>query len=132
MSDERGVVPEERPVPLTPLWFGIIGPPTAWAAQLLVAYAPVELLCSPEATDGGVWGLSLNAFGVVVTIAAVLLVVACGVVAERARRRLVDMPESPARDRSTFMAALGLISSVYFLLVILFTAIGPIAITGCR
>jgi threonine/homoserine/homoserine lactone efflux protein len=114
------------------LWLGILGPPAAWAAQLLVAYAPVELLCSPGTPDDGVWGLSLNAFGVICTIVAVVFVIACGVVAERARRRLADVPSSPARDRSAFMATLGVISSIYFLLVILFTAIGPIAIPGCR
>ena len=131
MSEGLRVVEEQRPVSLIPLWAGILGPPAAWAAQLLVAYSPVELLCGPE-SSGDVWGMGLNAFGVITTVVAVVVTVVCGVAAERARRTLGGLDASPAVARSTFMARLGVLSAIYFLLVILLTVVGPIAIEGCR
>jgi hypothetical protein len=118
-------------VPLTPLWLGILGPPAAWAAQLLVAYSPVELLCSPG-SSGDLWGIGLNAFGIACTIAAVLGTIFSGVVAHRTRRRLDEAESSPAVDRSAFMARFGVYSAAYFLVVILLTAIGPLVLEGCR
>jgi hypothetical protein len=113
------------------LWLGILGPPAAWAAQLLVAYSPVELLCSPG-SSADVWGISLNTFGIICTIVAVLATIVSGVVAHRTRKRLDEADPSPAVDRSAFMARFGVYSAVYFLVVILLTAIGPIVIEGCR
>lgn len=117
---------------LTPLWLGIIGPPAAWAAQLLVSYGAEEVACSPGSQSSEVWGVGVNAVGVVSTIAAVLVTVACGLVAERARRSLVGTESSAAVDRSRFMALLGIASAAYFLVVILLTVVGPVGIPSCR
>lgn len=126
------VVPEGRPVPLFPLWFGIAGPPVAWAAQLLIAYSADELACSPGSSSHLVWGMSVNAVGIAAGVVAALVTVASGLLAARARKRLRECDSTPAVARSSFMTAFGVYSSIYFLIVILLTAVGPIGIPSCR
>ena len=79
------VIPEGRPVALTPLWLGIIGPPVAWATQLVIAYVAAEGACSPGSTTDDLWGVSVNVIGIVVTVLAAAATVVCGLMAERAR-----------------------------------------------
>ena len=131
MSDTIEVRPEGRPVSLLPLWWGIAGPPVLWAAQLLISYSAEELACSAGSSSSDVWGLSVNAIGVITTIVALAGTLSCGLVARRARLTLNAGPAG-AVERSRFMALIGEFSAVYFAIVILLTVVGPIGIPSCR
>ncbi|MEA2461701.1 MAG: hypothetical protein QOH90_1878 [Actinomycetota bacterium] len=131
MSDAIEVRPEGRPVSLLPLWWGIAGPPVVWAAQLLISYGAEEVACSAGSSRPDIWGLSVNAIGVIATILALAATVSCGLVARRARLKLRDEADA-AVDRSRFMALIGECSAAYFAIVILLTVVGPIAIPSCR
>jgi Mn2+/Fe2+ NRAMP family transporter len=132
MSSSTQVVPEGRPVRLWPLWFGILGPPAAWAVQLLVAYSAEELACSRGSLERTVWGLSVNALGIAMTIFGVSVTVASAWGSRRALKSLKNREDDPAVQRSAFMASFGLYSAVFFLIVILLTAVGPLGIPSCR
>jgi hypothetical protein len=115
---------EQRPHPdrreLALAWFGILGPPAAWAAQLLISDAFAEVGCEA----GGFSSISLVL--VVITVAALAIAVAAGVVAFARFRRTRSQDDDPARlERMRFMALLGCMSSALFVVLIVLGGIVP-------
>lgn len=101
-------------------WFGILGPPAAWAAQLLISDAFAEVGCEA----GGFSSISLVL--VVITVAALAIAVAAGVVAFVRFRRTGSMDDDPARvERMRFMTLLGCMSSGLFVVLIVLGGIVP-------
>lgn len=109
------------------LWLGVLGPPAAWAAQLVVGYGAEEADCSSGSGsfDGShpvaVW-LSVGA-GVV---ALVSLLAAAWLWRETRTRRLDE------RGRVAFMATAGVLGGLLFLALIVFTAVGVTHFDPCR
>jgi hypothetical protein len=99
------------------VWLGLIGPPAAWAAQLVAGYAAEEAECS-GVFDGsrGVTVWTSVAAGVV----ALLSLVAAASLLRRARGRM------------HFMAFAGVLNGALFLALIIVTAIGATHFDPCR
>jgi hypothetical protein len=110
-------------------WCAITAPPLAWTVQLVVGYGFTEAACGSGGVSGGIglhpWqGILAAAVGVVAAGAwagAILLHAATG-------RGEVDDPLGRVR----FMSTIGIVIGLIFLTLIVFTAAGELAITGCR
>jgi hypothetical protein len=101
-------------------WFGILGPPAAWAAQLLLSDAFAEVGCEA----GGFSSISLVL--VVITVAALAIAVAAGVVALVGFRRTRSSDDDGARlERMRFMTLLGCMSSALFVVLIVLGGFVP-------
>ena len=95
------------------LWTGVLGGPVAWALQFQAGYAISRFSCTRE---------HLTAVHHVVTLAMLAGAVACTLLAVREWRRS-GPPESHGEEggplgRSRFLAALGILSSGLFSVVI--------------
>ncbi|HJX08673.1 MAG TPA: hypothetical protein VJ736_11450 [Actinomycetota bacterium] len=121
---EATVPTEQRPRQdrgaLALAWFGILGAPAAWAAQLLLSDAFAEVGCEA----GGFSSISLVL--VVITLAALAVAVAAGVVAFVRLRQTRARDDDPARlERMRFMALCGCLSSALFVILIVLGGIVP-------
>ena len=106
------------------LWFSVLIGPIAWAGGLNAGYSLVLVACG----RGTMLPLHL------VSLATLALAILGAAVGWREWRRAgLEIPgEGPgAIPRSRFMAALGLIGSIYFALVILAQWVGSLMIHPC-
>jgi hypothetical protein len=116
------------------LWFGVLGPPVAWAMQLFVDYYLASLRCAPGFTANSWAGVSV--FTVLIVAMTVLMaVVAClaGLGALSIWRGLdVNVEETIEGDtgRVAFMALGGMLESLFFLLIIIVSGV-PNLTLGC-
>jgi hypothetical protein len=110
-------------------WYAILGPPVAWAVELVLGYGFAEAACGSGGVSGGI-GLhpwqGFLALGVGLIAAggwagAIMLHSATG-------RGEIDDPLGRVRFMSTVGIAIGLI----FLTLIGFTAAGTLSLHGCR
>jgi hypothetical protein len=116
------------------LWFGVLGPPLAWVAQLFVDYYLSSLRCAP----GFTWVRWVGTSGftiliVVATVIAALIAIAAGLGAWTIWRKLntsVAATAEGATGRVPFMALGGMLLSLYFLLLIIVSGV-PDAMLGC-
>lgn len=105
------------------IWFGVLAPPLAWAAQLVTGYAFEEAGCGRP--DGSLFGAGLNSLtAIVVTLCGALALAggAASLIAWRAAR-----PGSGA-----FMAGWGIAASFIFLLAIVLTGVSLIPLDACN
>ena len=101
-------------------WFGILGPPAAWAAQLLLSDAFAEVGCEA----GGFSSISLVL--VLITVAALAIAVVAGVISFVRFRRVGSRDDAPARlERMRFMTLCGCLSSGLFIVLIVLGGIVP-------
>jgi Co/Zn/Cd efflux system component len=105
------------------LWFGILGPPIVWAIQMQMNYSMVPFECF-----GGSRAPMLVTSAVAFFISAI-----AGVIAFKNWRRFgADWPDdSSGSRRPLFMAALGLLVSAMFILVIAAQAIATMMLHPC-
>jgi amino acid transporter len=117
---QTGPEPRQDRGALALAWFGILGPPAAWAAQLLLSDAFAEVGCEA----GGFSSISLVL--VVITVAALAIAVAAGVVSFVRFRRAGSREDNPARlERMRFMTLCGCLSSGLFVVLIILGGIVP-------
>jgi hypothetical protein len=134
---ERDVAPERHPTatelregagpaPNTPaqlfaLWCSLLGPPAAWAIQLVLSDGFSELGCRA----GGFSSQPLVLLAI--TIATAAISVFAGLLALRGLRRVrrTDGERETPRQRAEFMAEGGIVSSVLFTLLILMGGVVP-------
>lgn len=130
-SDTPHPAPHRERAGLISLWFGIFAGPVAWNLQLLIATAFSGHLCYPDQQPLGPqtgqhlsWVLGLiDVLGIIVALAA--LGVAAGnwrrVRTEKqgSGRHLLDAGEG----RTRFMAMLGIINSLLFLVALIFASL---------
>ena len=117
-NEQQRPHPDRRALALA--WFGILGPPAAWAAQLLLSDAFAEVGCEA----GGFSSISLVL--VVITVAALAIAVAAGVVSFVGFRRAGSRKDEPARvERARFMTLCGCLSSGLFVVLIVLGGIVP-------
>lgn len=115
-SEPRGIVL---------LWIGMLAPPLAWALHLQTSYSLAYFLC-----DTG-WEFTLHVVGAV----SLSIVIVAGVIAWRSWR--LAGPTWEARggrpvDRSRFMAASGVLLSVFFFLTVVAQWIPTLLISPCH
>ena len=97
------------------LWAAILVPPLAWASDLTISYALVKWACNHHTT------ISIEA----VTGASFVVILAAGVAGWSADR---DRGARTGDERATFMAMLGALTTVLFLVLTIAMAIMKVAL----
>jgi hypothetical protein len=116
----------------TALWAGILVPPAAWFAQLLVSDLLYELGCAPGARGGEVFGISVDVWSFLVGVAAAAATIVAGVFTYRAWRRTAGGPHEPTwSSRARDMGWWGLVSVGLYLLIIVFGLFPPLVLGRC-
>ncbi|MCA1582259.1 MAG: hypothetical protein LC796_12895 [Acidobacteria bacterium] len=98
------------------LWFGIVAPPLAWAANELAGLLLPDWVCK----SGHRWVLHA------ITAAALAIAVLAGAMASRSARPSEEDagdPEGPIAKRRRFMSQLAVMSALFFSLVIVAGAV---------
>lgn len=107
-------------------WFSLLAPPVAFLAQLEANFAMVRPLCARDDR------LPLH----LVTLGAILVCAAALLVAWRAWRSVAgpwpDYVTPAPSPRSRFMAALGMLTSGLFLVLLLAQAIPAFVLSPCQ
>jgi len=117
------------------LWFGVLGAPLAWTAQLMIAPDVAEIICYPGASRSGageVWGWQLESALIGLSAAMLLVAVAALVVAIGCTRTYRRASDPTPGSRAKWMAYAGVIVSSLFLIGILFGSIPPFMLQACR
>jgi hypothetical protein len=109
-------------------WYGLLGAPLAWVAQLLVGYGAEEAACAPA---GMRWGLETGTWQIALTIACALAALAGAAAAATLLRRVHEGAADPF-GRVAFMAAGGLLVSVVFLILIVLGGTSAVALPECH
>jgi hypothetical protein len=114
-----------------PLWFGIVAPPLAWLAHLLLGDLIFELGCAPGMRSKALFGLSLHVWAVVESVVLLALTVAAGLLSFRAMRRLQAESNGASLDRAQAMAVVGVASAVLYALIIAFGVAPSFVLPQC-
>jgi hypothetical protein len=114
---------------LLPLWFGLLGAPLAWTAQLWLGYAAADAACS-AGTAGTVLDDTSDVSVLVVSALAAAVAVLAGLVAWREWRAARRDEDAPGHVR--FMAAAGVGASALFLATIVLGAVPLLALQTCE
>jgi hypothetical protein len=108
------------------IWFGLLGAPVAWTAQLVLGYGFEELACSSgSATE------AIEPFIVALTLAAGALAGASAVAGFAIWRAARTGATEDPRGRVSFMGFSGLILSLLFLPLIVLSGIQVAALDAC-
>jgi hypothetical protein len=107
------------------LWYAVLGAPVAWGAQFAISYWVTEARCS---IAGGRWGISVDAWVIVLTILAAAAAAGGWLIAFSLFRATSedDVEGAPPGGRTRFMAAIGLAIAPIFLSIILLNGIGAL------
>jgi len=110
-------------------WYALLGPPLAWAVELVVGYGYTEAVCG----RGGVSaGIGLHPWEAIVAILT-------GLVAAGGWTAAITLHAASGRGelddplgRVRFVSTLGIVIGGIFLTLIVFTGVGALALDGCR
>jgi hypothetical protein len=139
MSEVLTPVPHRRAGSLWLLWFGIVGAPAFWFAQLVLGYGLWTYRCYPGDTPI-VWNASAGLFATIAIfdILAIAVAVAGFAVSWRVWRTVSDEKANETRPsthigeaRNRFLSVWGMLSSGCFLAAILFATIASVAVPPC-
>lgn len=117
------------------LWFGILGAPLAWTAQVIIAPDLVEILCYPGAAETGLgllYGLPVEIFLVVLTAAMALIGIAGLLVSLSCARRLRRQGDSSIGGRARWMALAGIFVSGLFTIAIVIGFFPMLFLSACE
>jgi hypothetical protein len=114
------------------LWAGVLVPPAAWLAQLLVSDLLYELGCAPGGGGGVVFGLGVEVWSFLVGVVAAAATIVAGVFTFRAWRRTAGGLHEPTwSGRAREMGWWGLVSVGIYLLIIVFGLFPPLVMDRC-
>jgi heme/copper-type cytochrome/quinol oxidase subunit 2 len=114
------------------LWAGVFTGPAAWSLQLLINYNLEEIACSEATQDvGRIWGVGVATWILVVDVVLVVATGLAGSLALRCLRRLPADDPTPG-GRARWMAAVGVMVSVLFLIVIASGVAPPLMLDVCE
>jgi len=116
-----------------PLWFGVLGPPLAWASHLLLGDGLFELGCSRGFTHRAIYGLDFQFWALLETSLLLGIDVLAGVLALWAYRSLVrSEPQNATRHgRAKGMAVAGMASSFLYGLLLIFGLFPTFFLRAC-
>jgi len=114
------------------LWFGFLAPPLAWGIHLILGDGIFELGCSRGVPERELFGLDLRTWAVGMTIAMAAVTVVAGLLSLRAWQQLRREHDGTAYGRATAMAVMGMASSLFYLLIILFGFLPPFLLQSCE
>jgi hypothetical protein len=111
------------------LWFGLLGPPLAWAVQFVLGYGVTEAACEPGRVEPHVnaWTVSLTAVATIVTVLGGLAAVA---VFRGTRSEELDGP--PPGGRIYFMSIVAMTITPLFLFIIVMNGVGVLVLEKCH
>ena len=124
---EEAIAGEQAPAEASAdrrLWFGLIAPPMAWAANKLAGLILPDWICR----SGHRWVLHA------ITAAALLVAIVAGAVASRSARPSEEEggdPQGPIAKRRRFMSHLAVMSALFFSLVIVAGAVPGVVHRPC-
>jgi hypothetical protein len=111
------------------LWYGILAGPAAWTLQLAISYPLAQLSCHAQFRSQHPFTMQ------VIALAALLTIVSGGATAWHALKAVpADAASDGGRsiDRTRFMAGLGVLSALFFTLVVIATAIPTWILHACE
>jgi len=114
-----------------PLWFGVLAPPLAWGAHLVLGDLIFELGCSPGVRGHTLAGLSLETWALIQTLVAAVIIAAAGVLAGAAWRRIHAISDGTAWNRAHALALAGMASGLIYLALIAYGFLVPLFLNGC-
>jgi hypothetical protein len=117
-----------------PLWFGVLAPPLAWGAHLLLGDALYELGCAPGFAEREIYGLPFRFWAVVQTVLFLLVDVVAGLLALWAFRSLRErggLENATRRERAQGMAVAGMASSVLYGILLVYGLFPPFFLEAC-
>lgn len=120
IDDVRQVEPPSKKEVLR-LWSGFLLPPLAWLLDLQLNYSLTGWVCE----SGKSWVLD------VVTVGALLVCAAGGVLSWMSRRIIDEHRGRPERERTRLFVVAGVANAVFFGLVIVATAIPNVILRSC-
>jgi hypothetical protein len=103
-----------------PLWFGLLGPPLAWALHLVLGDLIYELGCAPGVSRHEILGLNLRFWALAQTIVLAAVTTLAGILSYRAWAELRRQTNGTSLRRAQAMAIMGIASSGLYLAIILF------------
>ena len=116
--------------PVSPvLWFAVLGGPLAYVLQMGLGYWLAEAECSPT---GGMWGISLAVWGLVVGAVSAAIAAGAWLTALWLFRRTGDYKGPPPDGRIAFLGVVGMTVSSLFLALILMSAAGILTYHVCN
>jgi hypothetical protein len=139
--------------PLSPrsfaLWFGVLGPPLAWASHLLLGDGLFELGCSRGFVERQIYGLSFQFWAVLQTVVLLGIDVSAGLFALWSCRKLRGMDEGVSPrvagrfrslaeknetrlGRARGMAVAGMASSVVYGLLLIYGLLPTFFLRACE
>jgi hypothetical protein len=114
-----------------PLWFGVLGPPVVWGANLVLGDLISELGCGPGVRGHTLVGLSLHTWELIQTAVAALIIASAGLLAALAWRRIQAISDGTAWSRAHALALAGMASGLIYLALALFGLMAPFFLKGC-
>ena len=111
------------------MWFGVLGAPLAWTAQLWVATGLTIATCSAA---GRSWELPVRSVTTALTVVAALTAALAAASAFAVLRATRDASAAPPAGRVHFLAVIGLTVSALFGCLIVMSGLGVASIDLCR
>jgi len=111
------------------LWFALLGPPLAWVTQFVIGWGVTEAACPPGSSS-----VSVSAWAIALTAAAVIVAVLGGVAAVRVFRatRGNELDGPPPEGRVYFMSIVAMTTTPLFLAIIVMNGIGVLVLERCH
>lgn len=120
---------EQPRSPVSPLlWFAVLGSPAAWALQFGVSYWLTEAECSRA---GAMWGISLDAWIIVLSAIAIPMALAAGVLSYLLFRSTDGAGTAPPGGRNRFLAAVGMAVTPIFVGIMTLNLVGELIYSYC-
>lgn len=113
------------------LWFGLLAPPLAWAANLVLGDLVFELGCAAGVRGAALYGVPLRGWSLIQSAVMAAVAVAAGVVAWRAWRTLCRAGDEPRVQRARAMAVAGVASAALYLGLIVYGVLPPLLLSAC-
>jgi hypothetical protein len=112
-------------------WVGLLGGALTWTAQLVIGYGVTVASCSRA---GAGWRVDVHAWeiGLTATAAVLVLVSEGAAVAVYRETRGLDYSAAPPEGRRHFFASAALVGNLLFLVVVLLSGLGALALDQCR
>src|SRR5437867_8355075 len=114
------------------LWFGLLGPPLAWGAHLIMRDGIFELGCARAFVHKEILGVPLSTAAIIETGVMAAIAAMAGVLSFRAWQRLRNERDGTSLDRATAMAMMGMASGAFYLVIILFGFLPSILLRACE
>jgi hypothetical protein len=117
------------PRPSRLVWFGVLGAPSAWTAQLWISTGLTLAACSRAGTS---WDLPVDGLTIALTAGATTIAALAGASSLAVLRAMRDAGGGPPGGRVRFLATIGITVSFLFGCLIVMTGAGVVSLDLCH